>query len=383
MRIGIFGGSFDPVHVEHVRLAESAIECLQLDKLFIMPASKPPHKKDKTLSSDKDRLAMCRLAFVHLPSAEVCSYEIDRGGTSYTYLTCRHFKEQYPTAEIFWLVGTDMLRNFPSWKNPSEILSYVTLAVCARDESPDWLNEEQEKFYGLFQKHFAVISYAGRAVSSTEIRVDVAAGEDVTPYVGEAVKGYIDDKKLYKLPFVEDGLFLENERRRAHSIRVAKTAASRASALKLDEQTVVIAALLHDCAKNIPDDFSLLRGFTISPDTPRSVVHQFAGAYIAEKKLGVTDEDVINAIRYHTSGRENMSMLEKLIFLADMVEPERSYDGVDEIRALYYSDDTLDKCMLKALEETIKHLQNKKARIFELTERAYLFYKRREKLWQN
>ena len=150
MRIGVFGGSFDPVHIEHVRMAESAIECLHLDKLFVMPAATPPHKKAKKLSLDEDRLAMCRLAFSSIEKAEVSNYEIERGGTSYTYLTCQHFKKLYPSAEIFWLVGTDMLRNFPTWKNPEEILSYVTLAVCARNEEPQWLVDEKEKFYALF-----------------------------------------------------------------------------------------------------------------------------------------------------------------------------------------------------------------------------------------
>ena len=114
MKIAIFGGSFDPPHIEHVRLAQSAVKSLKLDTLFIMPAHTPPHKKGKALSSDEDRLAMCRLAFKKCPKAEVSDYEISRGGTSYTYLTCRYFKEAYPDAELFFLVGTDMLRDFPS-----------------------------------------------------------------------------------------------------------------------------------------------------------------------------------------------------------------------------------------------------------------------------
>ena len=115
MRIAVFGGSFDPIHTEHVKLVEWAIADLKLDKIFVMPAYAPPHKKGKTLSPDKDRLAMCRLALAHLDKAEVSDYEIAKGGVSYTYLTCKHFKESYPDAEIFWLVGTDMLRDFPTW----------------------------------------------------------------------------------------------------------------------------------------------------------------------------------------------------------------------------------------------------------------------------
>ena len=134
MKIGIFGGSFDPPHNEHIRLAQAAIDGLGLDKLLIMPAYAPPHKSGKTLSPDSERLQLCRLAFSGLKKAEVSEYEIERKGTSYTYLTCRHFKAEYPTAQLFWLVGTDMLRDFPTWKNPTEILENVTLAVCARNE---------------------------------------------------------------------------------------------------------------------------------------------------------------------------------------------------------------------------------------------------------
>ena len=127
MKIGIFGGSFDPVHREHVHFVRAAIDCLRLDKVFVMPAHNPPHKPYRVLAPDTDRLEACRLAFSCLPEVEISDYEIAQGGTSYTYLTCRHFRSLYPDAEIFFLVGTDMLRDFPTWKNPQEILNDVTL----------------------------------------------------------------------------------------------------------------------------------------------------------------------------------------------------------------------------------------------------------------
>jgi len=114
MRIAIFGGSFDPIHTEHIRLAQAAIEELGLDKLFVMPAYAPPHKKGKALSPDEDRLEMCRLAFQGNDVVEISDYEIQRQGTSYTYLTCQYFREKYPSAEIFWIVGADMLQDFPT-----------------------------------------------------------------------------------------------------------------------------------------------------------------------------------------------------------------------------------------------------------------------------
>ena len=164
MKLAIFGGSFDPVHNEHIRLAEAAIQTLGLDKLLVMPAYEPPHKPLKKLSPDLDRLETCRLAFSTVEKAEVCDYEITQGGTSYTYLTCRHFRKLYPDAEIFWLVGGDMLRDFPTWKEPLSILNDVTLAVCGREEDSGWEEEEQAAFYKKFQKNFKAIAYNGKAV---------------------------------------------------------------------------------------------------------------------------------------------------------------------------------------------------------------------------
>ncbi len=381
MRIGIFGGSFDPVHTEHIAMARSAIACLGLDTLFVMPAHTPPHKQGKTLSDDTHRLEMCRLAFADVSGAEVCDYELKKGGTSYTYLTCAHFRAKYPQAELFWLVGTDMLRDFPTWRHTERILENVTLAVCARAEKSGWVDIEHENFRARFGKDFVTIGYKGADVSSTKIRVLAGAGIDITPFVGEKCAEYVRREGLYHIPFAKEALSLEKESRKAHSIRVAETAVLRAKDLGVDERQAIIASLFHDCAKNLDKDSSYLQGF-IAPATwgeiPPAVYHQFAGAYVAEHAFGVTDTDILNAIRYHTSAREDMSALEKLIFLADMVEPERDYEGVEELRALYFTKskgaDGLDECLKKALTETVLHLERKGGEIFPLTLRACQYY---------
>ena len=321
---------------------------------------------------------MCRLAFSHLDKVEVSDYEMNQGGTSYTYLTCKHFKEAFPAAEIFWLVGTDMLRDFPSWKNPQEILSYVTLAVCGRNESGEWIAEEQEKFFRFFGKRFAYLSYNGKDVSSTKIRVLVGAGMRLTQIIPESVAVYVEEKGLYKIPFADEALALEKPKRQAHSLRVAELAAKRAVKLGLSERQAIEAALLHDCAKNLPDGSPYLDGFTLPTawgEVPQEVVHQFAGAFVCEKHFGVQDEEVLNAVRYHTSGRPNMGTLEKLIFLADMLEPERSYDCVDTLRTLFWKD--LDECLEYALFETLRFLEKKGGEVYPLTRAAYEFYKKK------
>ncbi len=379
MKIAIFGGSFDPVHIEHIRLAKAAVEELGLDKLFVMPAYAPPHKPWKVLAPDEKRLEMCRLAFAGEEKIEVSDYEIEKKGTSYTYLTCRHFKEKYPNSTLFWIVGTDMLRDFPTWKNPDDILQNATLAVCGRAENDGWLQEERRAFLQKFGKDFVCLQYEGADISSTKIRVLAGAGMQITEISAltpTAVAEYIFREKPYYIEGAKEALALEKPSRKAHSLRVAYLAAKGATWLKLPEKRAVQAALFHDCAKNLSLDSPYLEGFVLPTEwgeVPEAVVHQFAGAFIAEHTFGITDKEVLNAIRYHTSAREGMTELEKLIFLADMLEEERAYEGVEELRKLFWQD--MDICLVKALEETLSFLKRKVGEVFSLTEKAYEYYK--------
>lgn len=377
MNIGIFGGSFDPPHLEHVRLAAAAVGSLNLDKLFVVPAHTPPHKKDKVLSSDENRLEMCRIAFNDCPRTEVSDCEIRQGGTSYTYLTCRRFRELYPAAKLFWLVGTDMLRDFPTWRNPEEILSLASLAVCARAEKPGWTEKELKDFTARFQTDFAIIRYDGKDVSSTEVRVLAAAGEDVISLVGAKTAEYIRKNRLYEIPHAREALLLEKPSRRAHSIRVALFAAEYAAKFGISEKQAVTAALFHDCAKNLPTDSPYLRGFRPPKGVPDPVLHQYSGAYVAEKFFEVTDGEVLDAVRYHTSGRADMTSLEKLVFLSDMLESGRQFDGVEKLRKIF-REEGLDPCMRQALKDTLSYLEKSGGEIYPLTREAYEFLKREQ-----
>ncbi len=377
MRIGIFGGSFDPIHNEHISLAKQAIDDLGLDKLLVIPAANPPHKPWRKLTSDEQRLELCRLAFASEEKIFVSDYEILSGGTSYTYLTLRHFKGLYPEAEFYLLVGTDMLRNFPYWKNPEEILGNCTLAVCARAEDEDWATREQADFYGRFGKNFIVLSYEGKDVSSTQIRVLAGAGFDISPYTAENCAEYIRANGLYKVKGGAEALALQKPGRQAHTLRVAKLAAERAAGLPILEKKAVQACLLHDCAKNLSMDDPLLKGFVAPNDCPPAVMHQYAGEYVARTALGVTDEEVLSAVACHTSGKENMSLLDKLVFLADLVEEGRSYAGVERLRRLFWED--IDKCLLQSLKETVEYLEASGQPVYQKTVAALQYCEKEQK----
>ncbi len=160
-------------------------------------------------------------------------------------------------------------------------------------------------------------------------------------------------------------------KRLKHTADVVITALKKARELSLDEQKVRVACTLHDCAKYI--DYKTEKDFVLEEGVPEPVVHAFLGAHIAKKYLGIEDKEILDAISYHTSGRENMSLLEKLVFVADMVEEGRTYEGVDKLRDLFESAD-FEKCFIECLKEEFLHIINKKQYIYAKTIEAFTYY---------
>lgn len=377
MKIGLYGGSFDPVHSEHVRFAEAALHFLHLDKLEVIPSYLAPHKRDGASASAADRVALLEVAFRGVKGVHVNDCECRAGGTSYTYLTCRAFRKQYPDAELFLLVGADMLLDFFTWKNPDEILSNVTLAACGRgEELPKSLGDT---FYERFQKHFVAVPFVGEKVSSTALRVSLAfRGETETDLsaLSPEVLHEIDELNLYRVEEAR-ALELETPQRRAHSYRVAMLACKWAHRTRLvPERKALLAAMLHDCAKYVPEDSPLLQGFRSPENVPAPVWHQYAGAYLAEHRFGITDGEILDAIEFHASGKGNMSTLGKLIYLSDLLESKREFEGVEELRKLFWKD--LDRCMEASLSHQLDYLKESGMPVYPLTEEAFRWYRSRK-----
>ena len=369
-KIGIFGGTFNPVHEEHVQVATCAIKELNLDKLIVMPTFISPHKERQPAPA-QDRLNMLKIAFNGQEKVEVSDYEILKQGKSFTYITVEHFKQQ-EDCELFFIVGGDMLIDFKNWRYPDRILNACTLAVFGREDFFTDYQKEQEYFKTAFNKSFVKLSYDGKSVSSTKIRIYSQFG--ITPEaVPSGVNEYIKEKGLYA-PDLYQKFVMKTlpEKRIKHTADVVVCALKKVKELGLDEQKVITSATLHDCAKYI--DYKTVQGFELPKGVPGPVVHAFLGAFVAQNVLKITDQEIIDAIRYHTSGRANMSTLEKLIFVADMVEEGRSYEGVDALRELYEKSD-FEKCFVECLKEEVLHLVNKKQYIYEKTLEAYDYYK--------
>lgn len=372
MKIAIFGGSFNPVHNEHKNLISAAIESLRLEKVIIMPTHITPFKNQNTVAEDGHRLNMCRIAFSGVKEAEISDCEILRGGVSYSYLTCEEIRKKYPQDELFFIVGGDMLKNFPDWKNPQRILNSVKLAACARECRTD-LKNSLKKFKSVFGFEPLIFNYVGGKVSSSKIRALAALGEDVSHLTGSETAKYIKDNGLYLMPGICNVKNMLTPDRWAHTVRVAVMAAENCRRINVSERSAIIAAALHDCAKYLKKDSPQLKGFTFPQDVPEPVVHQYAGAFVAEHTFGIVDNDILNAIRYHASGRENMSGIEKLLYLCDMLEEGRNFNGVENLRKLFYKD--IDGCLSAALEHNLNYLNSYGNTIYPLTQKAYGYLK--------
>ncbi len=195
-KIGLFGGSFNPIHKGHVKLAVSIKEKLSLDKVIFIPSGEAPHKSSEEYADSADRYEMCRLAVSDYPFFEVSDYEITKEGKSYSVYTVRHFKELYPDDELYLMVGSDMLLYFDKWYEYKEILKNVTLAAVSR-EGTDF--EELEEYAEKLRKYgdIIVVNHEVFPVSSTQLRKMIKNNEDTSCYLDEKVVKYIILKKLY------------------------------------------------------------------------------------------------------------------------------------------------------------------------------------------
>ncbi len=193
-RIGIFGGTFNPPHIAHTRLAEHFVKELKLDRLLVIPTYQPPHKSSAELASGEDRMNMCLLAF---HDAVVSNIEINRGGKSYTYDTLCELKEQYPGDELFFIVGSDMLLSFDRWYKHEEILEMVTL--CAADREGEDSPLKKHGVPSFFEgKRLVVSSLPAVELSSTRIRELIRENKSTASLLDDAVRAYIDERGLYR-----------------------------------------------------------------------------------------------------------------------------------------------------------------------------------------
>ncbi len=377
MKIAIFGGSFNPVHNEHILMAQGIVKELELDKLLVIPTAVAPHKKNNAVVSGEHRLNMLSLAFENFKNIEVSDYEINKGGISYSYQTVEHIYKTYNPTKLYFLMGSDMLENFPTWKYPEKIIEKATLVLCERRNGEFETDKIIEKTNSRFNTKVIKLDAYGENNSSTKVRVYKMLGLSLENLVPKEVEDYIDKNCLYKAneyyEYIKKTL---PEKRRIHTAGVIITALKYAKILNVDKEKAELSALLHDVAKyKNPSDYPNLEEIK---NLPEDIIHQYLGYYIAKNKLKITDEEVLNAIKYHTTGRSNMTNLEILIYVSDLLEPSRKFNGVNELRLEIDKD--FKKGFIVCLEEIVEFLKLSNKEVYPLTLQALNFYKKGENI---
>lgn len=397
MRLGIYGGSFNPPHLGHLHAAVAAAKYLELDRLLLIPAGIPPHKEvARTAASAEHRAAMTALMaeqaalMTGIPVA-LSRMEIERAGKSYTVDTLRALREKYPDAELWLLVGTDMFLTFQDWYKPAEILSYAALCAFGRSEADT--RETLEPQRRFLEQRFPSARIETMTnpelieVSSSELRAALPEGGGAQ-YLNEQVYGYILREHLYGTNLDLKRLTLEQLRpvalshlkakRVRHVLGVEEEAVRLAERYGADVHKARFAALLHDCTKRLGlyEQLALCAQYGVELDELErralKLLHAKTGAAIAREAYGADDE-VYGAILWHTTGRAGMTLLEKVIYLADYIEPSRDFDGVDALREAVYAD--LDRGLELGLKMSIEELEEQGSPVHHNTREAYAYIK--------
>ena len=375
-RIGIYGGSFNPPHLGHIRAALETRRLLRLDRVILIPDAVPPHKMLAPGSPDaKTRLALVRLAIAGCDGLEVSDIELRRDGPSYTVDTLRQLHTQYPQDELFLLMGTDMFLTFDQWRGPEDIARMAALVCMYRTEKNGVLTAElQEKAQMLRRTFGARVEFAENdalELSSTQARrlIFFGCGAQCVP---EAVLEKIEGCGLYGLSRDYHRLPLEalericeplyKPKRWLHALGCSETAAQLARRYGAAAADARRAGILHDVTKALTDaeQIALCEQFAIAvtPSEQESpwLLHAKTAAWAAEHIFG-EEPELCSAIRWHTTGRANMTTLEKIIYIADYMEPNRDFPGVDRLREAVWRD--LDEGVLLGIDMTLEQLAKK------------------------
>ena len=370
MRIGIYGGSFDPVHNGHIAMIKSALKSGFVDCVIVIPSVRNSFKLYANKLPPPYRYYMMKETIEGLGIKNCFVSDIEYGieGVSYTAvvlakLTSSEYISEFLMAndikrkkaeehhEFFWIMGSDTLGTFETWYKPEEILKYAALLAAVRPGD----NTDVEKAASSIRKNLGgrveIFRLDGINISSSEI----TRSGDFTE-VPEPAREFISRHALYTANTMLDGvsevarkLFFDSSvwmyhylgaKRLLHTLNVGYLSAHLADVFGCDKDKALIAGALHDCAKELPieQQSELAKKYAGDLFTEKKLLHSPAGATFAREELGIEDKEILDAICYHTTGRGDMNTLEKIVYLADKIEPSRNYTDLSPIRTAAETD---------------------------------------------
>ena len=391
MRIGIYGGTFNPIHNTHIEIAQVAKKQFNLDIVYFLVSGTPPHKNTNESIADLCRYEMVQLAIKDIDGLEIDDREIYRAGKSYSYITFTELKKEHPNDELFFIMGSDSLINFRNWVKPDVISENCT--VLAAPRAGDDLNKIEHTIHeckNIFEGDFFLIDYAANGIASSTIRSELHTNKEIQKQLPDSVYDYIIQHNLYasEIYSIEDVRRLDEEMQKelkpsryVHTLGVAHTAYQLAIRWNYPAITAMIAGMLHDCAKCISDEKRL--SICKKNDIPITdieykyphLLHGKVGAYYCKEKYDINDSQVAHAIAVHTTGCPAMNLLDKIIFVADYIEPGRDKQPrLDILRSVAYMD--LDDCVYMILEDSVNYLNSNPDMVDPTTIDTFNYYRK-------
>ena len=358
-KIGVFGGSFDPVHYGHLILAEQLREEAGLDKIVFIPTYISPFKQAVKATDGRSRVEMLRRAFLGNPNFSVSDIEIQRQGTSYTIDTLEYLQQQYEGRRIYFIMGTDAFLGIENWYRHEDLLNNFSFLVGMRKgHDNEQLLQTAEELRSRYTLDVRIFDIPELELSSSELRFRCQAGRSIKYLTPDPVIEYIQEQGLYSDLLLRLESFAQdhqNPHRLAHTRGVVEYARRYALKYGAAPFKAAVAAWFHDNYKSaVP------------------LEHGFEAAEQLAKQFGINDPDILNAVRYHTTGRPAMSLLEKVVKLADQLEPSRDDPYIKQLRTGLSAD--IDVTLLALMKRTREYVLSQGKPFDGLSQQAIDYY---------
>ena len=371
-RLAVLGGTFDPFHFGHLAVADAVLQNFAPKRLLFIPAGEPPNKIGQIKTDPEHRFGMVLSAVCNYPAFDVSRMEIDRPGVSYTVDTIEELKEIcLQGATIFLCIGADAFLEILTWKDTQKLIKLCEVIVISRPGLPD-TSKFANRLANEYDRKIHHLSVPLLEISSKMLREKIANGQSVKCYMPTEAMEYAKAHKLYSNEetdlsperFEEVKAKIKqilSTKRFLHTLGTIEEAEKLAKHYGANANKARWAALLHDCTKEYSagKKLKLCEMWSIPLDdiliSNIDITHSLLSSESARRDYNVQDKEVLKAIRYHTTGNKNMSLLDKIIYLADFIDPYRDdYPPIEKIREFAYKD--INKALLIGHKYTIQDL---------------------------